>query len=64
MDRSVKRVLLYLTLGVILYGTATLFAESQIGFIVVFGAGALIVVAAEVLFWIHIVRLSLRRQRQ
>jgi hypothetical protein len=47
-----------------LYGTATLFAESQIGFIVVFGAGALIVVAAEVLFWIHIVRLSLRRQRQ
>ena len=50
--------------GVVLYVTATLFVESRIGFVVVFGAGVLIVIAAEALFWIHIVRLSLKRQKE
>lgn len=47
----------------ILYGTATLFVESQAGFIVVFGAGALAVVVAEVLLWIQMVRLALKRRK-
>lgn len=64
MDRSVKRVLLYVAVGVILYVTATLFVESKIGFVVIFGAGVLAVIIAEVLFWVHTIRLSFKRQKE
>lgn len=64
MDRLTKRVLLYITLGVILYGAATVFVEDRIRFIVIFGTGVLLVLAAEVLFWIQMVRLSLKRRKQ
>jgi hypothetical protein len=64
MDRSVIRVLLYVTLGVILYGSAMLFVESQAVRAVFIAAGVSIIVGAELLFWIHLVRLSLRRRRQ
>lgn len=64
MDRTTKRILLYVVIGVLLYGTATLFVESQAVFIVIFGAGVLVVVAAEVLFWVQAVRLSLKRRKE
>jgi hypothetical protein len=63
MDRSTKRVLAYIILGVILYGTATLFVENKVGFIALFGLGVLAIVAAEVFFWVHAVRLHLKRRK-
>jgi uncharacterized membrane protein len=62
VDRPTKRTLLYIVVGVILYGTATLFVESKTGFIVLFGLGVLAIVAAEVTFWAHTVRVSLKRR--
>lgn len=64
MDRSTKRTLLYIVVGVILYGTATLFVESKTGFIVLFGLGVLAIVAAEVTFWSHSVRMYLKRRKE
>jgi hypothetical protein len=64
MDRSTKRVLAYIILGVILYGTATLFVENKVGFIVLFGLGVLAIVAAEVMLWVHAVRLHLKRRKE
>lgn len=64
MDRSTKRTLLYIVVGVILYGTAILFVDSKTGFIVVFGFGVLAIVAAEVTFWAHSVRVYLKRRKE
>lgn len=64
MDRSTKRVLLYIVLGVTLYGSATLFVESQSGFIVLFGLGVIAIVAAEVTLWVSAVRVYLKRRKE
>ena len=64
MDRSTKRILLYIMLGVTLYGGATLFVEDQAGFIILFGLGVLLVVAAEVALWVHAIRLYLKRRKK
>ena len=64
MDRSTKRTLVYIVVGVILYGTATLFVESKTGFILLFGLGVLAIVAAEVTFWTHSLRVYLKRRKE
>ena len=64
MDTSVKRVLMYIIVGVVFYGSAALFVQSQAVRVVLYGAGVLLIAVAEVSFWIHVVRLSLKRRRQ
>lgn len=63
MNKATKRTLLYLAVGVILYGTATLFVENKAGFAVLFGLGVLAVVAAEASLWVHSVRVYLNRRK-
>lgn len=64
MHKATKRALLYIVGGVIFYGTAILFVESKAGFAILFGLGALAIVAAEASLWIHSVRMYLERRRE
>ncbi len=64
MHSAIKRVLLYVVLSVTFYGIAILFVDSQTAFITVFGLGLLIGIAAELIFFFHIVRLPWNRQRR
>jgi hypothetical protein len=64
MHATIKRVVVYVAAAVMLFAVATFFVESQLGFVVTFGMGFLIVVAAELMFWVHAVRLFTKRRRQ
>ena len=63
MHRTMKRVLAYMVLAAALYAIATFFTESQTAFIVIFGLGLLIGLAAELLFWSHLILLPWRRHK-
>jgi len=62
MHKAIKRVLLY----TLIMGTCTFiainFTETRNQFIAVFGFGLVFGVMAEILFWVHIVRVALNRR--
>lgn len=62
MHSATKRVLVYLALSAVFYAIAILFVDSQTAFIAVFGLGLLLGLTAEFIFWLHLFRLSRKRQ--
>jgi hypothetical protein len=62
MHKAIKRVLLYM----LIMGTCTViainFTETRNQFIAVFGFGLVFGITAEILFWVHIVRVALNRR--
>ena len=63
MHRTMKRVLAYMVLAAVFYAIATFFTESQTAFVVIFGLGLLIGLAAELLFWSHVILLPWKRRK-
>jgi hypothetical protein len=64
MDRHVKRILAYMLLAAVLYAVATFLTVSQTAFVMIFGTGLVIGIAADLMFLTHLVRLPWRRRNQ
>lgn len=62
MHSAIKRVLVYLALSAVFYAIAIFFVDSRAAFITVFVLGLVLGLTAELIFWVHLFRLSRKRQ--
>lgn len=64
MASAIKRVLAYMAVMAACFAIALFTTETRAAFIAVFATGLAFGLVAELLFWIHIVRLTWSRRRQ
>lgn len=62
MHSTIKRVLAYMAVMAACIVIAINFTETQTQFVAVFGVGLAFGIVAEILFWIHVVRVAWRRR--
>jgi len=62
MHSTIKRVLIYLALSAIVYAIAIFFVDNQAAIIIIFVLGLVLGLTAELIFWLHLFRLSQKRQ--